>query len=200
MLRNGPNGYGRVTKVLHWLTVLLLAAQFAVGLAIDDKAFRDDTRAQIERLEEQEDDAEGAERDRLRDEIERLEEVEDSERDNVVRAALTRPLAWSVPLAHVLLGGAILLIGVIRLVWRRTGLPPWASYLSPSARKLAGLTEKVLLACLFAIPVSGALLLVVGTDWLWLHVTSQFVFLAALAVHIGFAVRYARERHLSRML
>lgn len=33
--RNGPGGYGFVTKVLHWLTLLALAAQFVVGYAIE---------------------------------------------------------------------------------------------------------------------------------------------------------------------
>lgn len=34
-LRNGPTGYGAVTKTLHWLTVFLLATQFAVGYGIE---------------------------------------------------------------------------------------------------------------------------------------------------------------------
>ncbi len=34
-MRNGPHGYGVVTKVLHWLTVLAIVAQFAVGRAMD---------------------------------------------------------------------------------------------------------------------------------------------------------------------
>ena len=29
--RNGEHGYGWVTKVLHWLTLALVAAQFVVG-------------------------------------------------------------------------------------------------------------------------------------------------------------------------
>ncbi len=35
-LRNGPDGYGLVTKTLHWITFLALAAQFTVGYAMDD--------------------------------------------------------------------------------------------------------------------------------------------------------------------
>ena len=34
-LRNGPYGYGTVTKALHWVTFLALAAQFTVGYAMD---------------------------------------------------------------------------------------------------------------------------------------------------------------------
>lgn len=39
-LRNGAHGYGAVTKALHWLTVLTIAAQFAVGytMATDGEA------------------------------------------------------------------------------------------------------------------------------------------------------------------
>ena len=33
-LRNGPAGYGVVTKSLHWLTVLALAAQLLVGYSV----------------------------------------------------------------------------------------------------------------------------------------------------------------------
>jgi cytochrome b561 len=32
---NGPAGYGAVTKTLHWLTVLALVVQFAVGYGLD---------------------------------------------------------------------------------------------------------------------------------------------------------------------
>ena len=35
--RNGDHGYGFVTKWLHWVTVGLLAAQFAVGYLMDDE-------------------------------------------------------------------------------------------------------------------------------------------------------------------
>src|SRR6478736_793312 len=37
-LRNGPHGYGAVTKTLHWATVLAVAAQFVVGytMEVDD--------------------------------------------------------------------------------------------------------------------------------------------------------------------
>ena len=35
MLRNGPEGYGSLTKALHWATVLALVAQFTVGYLMD---------------------------------------------------------------------------------------------------------------------------------------------------------------------
>jgi cytochrome b561 len=34
-LRNGPAGYGAVTKTLHWLTVLAVTAQFSIGYGLD---------------------------------------------------------------------------------------------------------------------------------------------------------------------
>ena len=34
-LRNGEHGYGLVTKVLHWLTFLVVVAQFLVGYTMD---------------------------------------------------------------------------------------------------------------------------------------------------------------------
>ena len=42
-LRNGPHGYGLVTKLLHWATVAALAAQFVVGYVMlnDDGGFEE---------------------------------------------------------------------------------------------------------------------------------------------------------------
>jgi len=34
-LRNGPAGYGLVTKALHWLTVVAVTAQFAAGYGLE---------------------------------------------------------------------------------------------------------------------------------------------------------------------
>ena len=40
-LRNGPHGYGVVTKLLHWATVAALLTQFVVGyvMVAEDKGF-----------------------------------------------------------------------------------------------------------------------------------------------------------------
>lgn len=35
-LRNGPAGYGLVAKTLHWLTVVAVTVQFAIGYRIDE--------------------------------------------------------------------------------------------------------------------------------------------------------------------
>jgi cytochrome b561 len=52
-IRNGPHGYGLVTKALHWLAVVAIAAQFAVGRTMDadDEPIRRE-RERIDRLEE----------------------------------------------------------------------------------------------------------------------------------------------------
>ena len=56
----------------------------------------------------------------------------------------------SRPELHVLLGLSIMLIGLLRVIWRATTpLPPWADYLSPGERRLESLLEKVLLTLLF---------------------------------------------------
>ncbi|MDX3645931.1 hypothetical protein, partial [Streptomyces sp. MB09-02B] len=34
-LRNGPHGYGTVTKTLHWVVFVALVVQFAVGYLLD---------------------------------------------------------------------------------------------------------------------------------------------------------------------
>jgi cytochrome b561 len=107
---------------------------------------------------------------------------------------------------HVALGLSILLLAVVRVLWRRaTALPPWAETLTALERRLASLTERALYGLLFAIPASGLLLLLTGEDdvWLALHVTTHVTFFATLAVHVGLVVKHQvvdRDRLLSRML
>ncbi|MFC7490700.1 MULTISPECIES: cytochrome b/b6 domain-containing protein [unclassified Knoellia] len=203
--RNGPHGYGFVTKSLHWLTVVVLAAQFFVGwtMEADESAFAVD-EARLEQLEEQAKDLDGDARDTARDEVDRLEDELDARADEAedefVRDALSRPTEPSLPLAHVGLGLLILALGVVRVLWRRTGLPPWAEHLGPLARRVAGLTEKALLASLFLVPASGLLLLFAGADWVGLHVAAHIAFFAALVAHIGLHLAHARHGQLRRML
>ena len=40
-LGNGEHGYGVVTKLLHWLTVIAIATQFAIGYSMDPDAAAD---------------------------------------------------------------------------------------------------------------------------------------------------------------
>lgn len=149
--RNGEHGYGLVSKVLHWVTVVAIAAQFTVGLTMD------------------------------------LDSLD--------------PRTEPVLRLHVGLGVLILCLGAARVLWRRTGLPPWAPYLGARSRRVAGLTEKVLLGLLFVIPLSGLLLVLSGDDdWLPLHLATHVLFLAALAVHLGLHLVHARHGQLRRML
>jgi cytochrome b561 len=215
-LRNGPHGYGLMTKVLHWVTVAALVAQFGVGLTMeaDDEAFdREDAR--IDQLEELGEDAakQGgkASEEAFDAYIDRLDDELDAREDGYVGAALSDLARGdglrdgiSLPEAHVLLGVTLLALGLVRVVWRRTTpLPPWAPYLSARERTVESTAEKGLLASLFVVPLSGLLLVWVGTDWLWLHIAAQLLFLAALGVHVGLILRHTvfrRDGQLRRML
>ena len=101
--------------------------------------------------------------------------------------------------AHVALGLTILALALARVGWRRAaGLPPWAEQLTAAERRLAHVTERVLLASLFAIPASGLALVASGDDDLLpLHVGAHLVFFATLAAHVGLVLR---RRLLPRML
>jgi cytochrome b561 len=104
---------------------------------------------------------------------------------------------------HVALGLTILALAVLRVAWRRTGLPPRAATLRDGERTLAHWTERVLLATLFVIPLSGLLVLVVDDEWLPLHVGGHIAFFVALAAHLGLVLRHQlvdRDRLLSRMI
>lgn len=204
--RNGPHGYGVVSRTLHWVTVLALAAQFVVGWsmeAADDDALAAD-EARLEQLDERADALEGDARDAARDEVDRLEDELDARSDLVedefVRQSLSRPTDPSLPLAHVALGLLVLALGIVRVLWRRVGLPPWAEHLDETARRISAVTEKVLLGLLFVIPLSGLLLLEAGNGWLGLHVAAHVTFFAALTVHVALMVAHARHGQLRRML
>jgi cytochrome b561 len=206
-LRNGEHGYGIVSKTLHWLTVAAITGQFAVGLTMeadDDALDREGDR--IDQLEDS--GKEAAERqgeaaeERFENEIDRLEDELDAREDNYVAAAFEEP-GVSLPEVHVALGLLILLLGVLRVLWRTTTpLPPWAGHLGPGERRFEAWLEKVLLALLFVVPASG-LALISGGDWLALHVAAQLVLLAAIALHVGLVLKHTvvhRHGHLRRML
>lgn len=101
--------------------------------------------------------------------------------------------------AHVALGLTILGLALARVAWRRVGgLPPWADRLTAGERRLAHVTERVLLASLFVIPLTGVVLVASGDDAvLPLHVAAHLVFFASLAAHVGLVLR---RRLLPRML
>jgi cytochrome b561 len=198
-LRNGPHGYGLVTKLLHWATVVALATQFVVGYAMrtDDGGF------------------EKAECDRPSDRVE--ERCEQQQESLETRAEDPLGTAYSdlgsgqilggginLPELHVLLGLLVLTLAVARVVWRRTaGLPPWAEGLSPGERTLAHWTEKSLLVLLFLIPLSGLSLVLVSYDLLPLHIAAHIGFFATVATHLGLVLKHQlmdRDRLVSRML
>lgn len=157
-------GYHPATKALHWLTVLALAVQFAVGYVMDaDDSGRGRGRGR----------GRGAASGRGRDGGGESGGYLDDP-DTLLRV-------------HVTLGLTILVLAVARIGWRRVaGLPPWAEQLTPTQWRLATWTERVLLVTLFVIPVSGLVLVASGDDDLvWPHVTGHVLFLAALLAHVG---------------
>ena len=213
--RNGDHGYGVVTKLLHWLTVAAILGQFVVGYRMDlDDAFdAEDDRldAEADRLEEEaEGQGEEAE-ERAEAEIEAREDALDAREDDEAASVFSDVVTGdafadglSLPELHISLGLFVLLLAVLRLLWRRTTpLPPWAAHLSAGERRLEGLLEKALLTLLFVVPVSGLLLVAAGDGWLPLHVAAQIAFLAAIALHVGLVLSHTvvrRNRHLARML
>lgn len=203
-LRNGEDGYGAVTKTLHWLTVVAITVQFAVGwtMGADDAAL-DLEKERIDQFEDQIKEQGEAAEEVFEPEIERMEDALDAREDNYFTGAFAEP-GLSLPEVHVLLGISIMVLGLLRVLWRiATPLPPWAHYLSSGERRLQAWLEKSLLTLLFVVPGSGLLLLTAGDDWLPLHIAAQLMLLAAVATHVGLVVKHTivrRNRHLARML
>ena len=203
-LRNGEHGYGVVTRTMHWLTVLAVAAQFAVGLSmpVEDPALE----LEQDRLDQFEDfvkDQGEAAEEMFEPEIDRLEESLHAREDNFVASAFAEP-GLSLVEIHVVLGLSIMVLGLLRVLWRMaTPLPPWAHHLSAGERRLEASLEKALLTLLLVVPASGLVLIAAGEDWLALHIAAQLVLLAAIALHVGLVLKHTvvrRNRHLRRML
>ena len=183
-------GYRASQKVLHWLTVLAVAAQLAVGYNLDlddgcdppgeDRSGGDTSDAEEERL------------DRLEDACEARADDYD-----VVTGDL---LGGGFDLAevHLLLGLAVLGLGVVRPLWRRVaGLPPWSEHLSAGQRRLATWTERALMSLLVLVPLTGLVLVATGDDaWLPLHVGAHIAFFVALAAHLSSNLRPAILRRM----
>ncbi|MFE7507366.1 cytochrome b [Promicromonospora sp. NPDC057488] len=170
----------------------------------EDRSGGDTTDAEEERL------------DQLEESCERAQDLREQDADEAVVSAwsdlwsgggvggvgsgsgnsLVGPLA--LPAWHVLLGLAIIAVGVLRLVWRRmTTLPPWDPRLTDTDRKIMHWAERILLAMLFVVPATGIALVVGSTDLLPLHIAAHLCFFAALAAHVGVVVR---RRVIGRML
>ena len=169
--------YGLVTRVLHWLTVVALLAQFTIGYTLD---------------------AGGSGRGRGRG------RGGDSGRGRGRGGDLEVFGEDRLLTAHVLLGVTILLLAVVRLSWRRrSSLPPWAEGLSALERTIAHWTERTLYLLLFVIPLTGLWLVLVSDDALALHVASHIAFFCAIAAHLGLVLKHQlidRDHLLRRML
>jgi cytochrome b561 len=210
--RNGEHGYGIVTKVLHWSTVALLVAQLAVGYVMDDKADVPDVDCDPPGEDRGGGDTSDAEEQRLDELEERCEQAQVREDDAEDAVGSAWADLWSgdlwagdpagggltLPGWHVLLGLAIVAIGIVRVVWRRTTtLPPWDPRLTRTDRKVLHRAEQTLLAMLFVVPATGIALVVGSSDLVPLHIAAHLCFYAALALHVGVVVR---RRVVGRML
>jgi cytochrome b561 len=183
-VRNTSEGYGLVTKFLHWLMLAALAVQFAIGYSLQ--------RTDL------------------------LEGVVDRWFDGEEERLLP---------VHAALGVGILLLAVLRVLWRTSGpLPRWAEGLSPAERRLTTWVERLLYLLMFLIPLTGlGLLLGSGEDWdigadgewqapfeiaddgllLTAHIATHLTFFAAFVVHVGIVLKHQlvdRDRLLNRML
>lgn len=77
---------------------------------------------------------------------------------------------------HVALGGLVIALALVRLVWRRS---------------------RALLTLLLLMPASGIALVLTGDDDLvWLHVTAHVAFFAVLVVHLTLNLRPAIRRRM----
>ena len=213
-LRNGPYGYGTVTKTLHWITFLALVAQFTVGYAMEgdgEVRGRECDPAGEERSGGDTTDAEEDRLDRVEERCEQQQDLREERAENPVDAAFSDLGSGSIfdgglglPELHVLLGLLVIALALLRVLWRATTpLPPWAEALSPGERRLEGLLEKALLTLLFVVPSTGLLLVAGEDDWLPVHVAAHICFFVVVALHIALVLRHTvvrRERHLQRML
>jgi cytochrome b561 len=203
-LRNGDHGYGVVTKSLHWLTVLAIGGQFAVGYTMDTDG---DREAECDQPGEGDDGLTDAEEERL----DRLEDQCEAELDRLGGEDDAIVTAWSdlgsaelldgglsLPEAHVVLGLLIIALGVLRLGWRRTTpLPPWDPRLSPTDQRFVHLTEAALLTLQLVVPATGILLVAGSDDLVGLHIAAHVAFFVALAAHLGMVIG---KRLVPRML
>lgn len=176
-LRNRPEGYGTVTKTLHWASVATLLVQVVVGLTMDwdDDSGRGRGRGR------------GGEPGRGRG------RGGDDE-------------GWGLPdlgeeplvAVHVVLGLTLLVLALARWAWRRLdSLPAWAPQLSERDRRVAHGTERVLLSMLVVVPLTGLALIASGDDDLLpLHVAAQLVLLAAVVTHLSLVVRRRLHRRM----
>ena len=161
-MANQARAYGATTRTLHWVTVLALLGQFTIGYLLDV-----------------DDSGHGRGRGRGGDSGRGRGRGGDDDDSTLV-------LGWNLLTAHVSLGLLVVLLAVLRVVWRRvSGLPPWDETLTAGERRLVTATERVLLTLLFVVPLTGLALVLGDDDLLWLHVATHVAFFVALAAHVG---------------
>lgn len=210
-LRNGEHGYGLVTKLLHWLTICLLAAQFVLGYSMEADAAADRADDRADALEERAEERGEAAEELAEAQVERLEREADTLDDSAGADELADVLTGSAleggvsaVEAHVALGLTLVVLALVRLLWRRTTpLPPWAEHLSGAERRVEATLEKAMLALLLVVPATGLLLVAYGGSLLPLHVAAQVALLATVAGHVALVLRHTavhRHRQLARML
>jgi cytochrome b561 len=183
-------GYRTSQKVLHWLTVLAVAAQLVVGYNLDlddgcDPAGEDRSGGETSDAEEER--------------LDRLEDACEARADDYdVLAGDLLGGAFDLAEVHLVLGLAVLALGVVRPLWRRAaGLPPWSEHLSAPQRRLATRTERALMALLVLVPLTGVVLVGTGDDaWVPLHVGAHVAFFVALAAHLATNLRPAILRRM----
>ncbi len=180
-----PRGYRRSQKLLHWLTVLAVAAQFAVGYDLDLDDACDPAGEEL---------SGGDTSDAFEDRLDRLEDACEARADGYDLLGG----AFDGAELHLVLGLTVLVLGVVRPLWRRVaGLPPWSEHLSAPQRRLSTWTERALMLLLVVVPLSGLVLVGTGDDaWLPLHVGAHIAFFAALAAHLSTNLRPAVLRRM----
>jgi cytochrome b561 len=199
--RNGEHGYGIVTKVLHWATVTLLVTQFTVGYLMDDDGGggRADGVSAVDCDPPGEDRSGGDTSDAEEERIERLEDACEARVGDEGSLGTAWADLWggsigadgiSLPELHILLGLAILLLGGLRVAWRMIApLPPWDPRLTATDRRLAHVTERVLLSLMFVVPLTGLALVAVSDDVVALHIAAHIAFFVALGAHLLLVLR-----------
>jgi cytochrome b561 len=177
-LRNGAFGHGLVTKTFHWTMAAAIVTQFVIGYVMDAG-----------------DSGRGRGRGRG-----------DGSGRGRGRGGGYDPFGDDRLLtAHVIVGGVILALAVIRLAWRlTTPLPPWAETLTHGERTFAHWTERALYALMFAMPVTGVwLVLADDDDARTPHIVSHIAFFVVIVLHVGLVLKHHivdRDRLLRRML
>ena len=182
----GARSYRASQRLLHWVTVLAVGAQLAVGYNLDlDEADCDPPG---------EDRSGGDTSDAFEDRLDRLEEGREARADNYDLGGGGFDLAEP----HLALGLTVLAPGVLRpVVGMVAGPPPWVPPLSSRERRLASLTERALMVLLVVVPLSGLVLVGTGDDaWLPLHVAAHVAFFVALAAHLFTNLRPAILRRM----